>query len=87
MIFEAIMLICFGLAWPLSVWKSLMSKSNDGKSIWFLIVCFIGYLSGITYKILFNMNIVLYLYIINCCMIVVDIFLFMRNKNYNSSSI
>ncbi len=80
MIFEAIMLICFGIAWPLSVWKSLMSKSNDGKSLWFLVVCFIGYLSGITYKVFFNMNIVLWLYIINCFMIAVDICLYVRNQ-------
>ena len=32
-IFEAIMLICFGAAWPFSIYKSYTSRENTGKSI------------------------------------------------------
>jgi len=36
-IFEALMMIFFGLAWPFSIYKSYKSKSNNGKSLWFLL--------------------------------------------------
>ena len=32
-IFEIGMLICFGCAWPVSIWKSYHSKQNAGKSL------------------------------------------------------
>ena len=77
-IFEAIMLICFGSAWPLSIFKSLKSKTNKGKSIFFLIILFIGYISGIIHKILFSFNFVIIFYIINAIMVSIDILLYVR---------
>ena len=53
-IFEIIMLICFGAAWPLSIYKSYTSRSTEGKSVSFLIVILIGYVAGILHKI-FNL--------------------------------
>ena len=32
-IFEAIMLICFGIAWPFSIYKLIETKKAKGKSI------------------------------------------------------
>lgn len=78
--FEFLMLLCFGMAWPVSVYKSYKSKENKGKSIGFLFVVFLGYLSGITHKILFNFDIIIILYIINTLMISIDIMLFYRNR-------
>ena len=34
--FEAVMMLCFGSAWPFSIYKSYTSRSNKGKSVWFL---------------------------------------------------
>jgi uncharacterized membrane protein len=79
-IFEAIMLICFGLAWPLSIYRSWKSRSTAGKSLPFLIVVMVGYSSGITHKILFSMDNVIYLYIANAIMVFIDILLYLRNK-------
>ena len=42
MIFETIMLICFGAAWPLAVYKSHKTKSTKGKSLAFLYIIFLG---------------------------------------------
>ena len=42
-IFEIIMLLCFGMSWPISVYKSIRSKSTKGKSAVFIIaakLCF-----------------------------------------------
>ena len=80
--FEAIMLICFGAAWPVSIYKSYKSKTNDGKSLLFLIVVAIGYISGVTHKLIYNFDLVIYLYIANAVMIFTDIALYYRNKAF-----
>ena len=79
-IFEAGMLVCFGLAWPINIVKSYKSRTTAGKSILFEYVIEIGYISGITHKLLYSRDIVLILYIINFLMVFVDILLFYRNK-------
>lgn len=79
-IFEIVMLICFGAAWPFSVYKSYTSKKNSGKSLGFLLVIFIGYISGIIYKITGTGDSVIYLYILNAIMVLTDIILYLRNK-------
>jgi hypothetical protein len=89
-IFESIMLVCFGFAWPLSIYKSFVSKKTAGKSLLFLIVLQIGYVAGIFFKLTeywtnlkTNLNetisINLYLYILNFVMITIDELLFLRN--------
>ncbi len=79
-IFEIIMLLCFGLAWPLSIYKSYTSKSIEGKSLLFLIVILIGYGSGIVHKMMYAKDMVIILYVINGLMVTVDVLLYFRNK-------
>jgi len=81
-IFEIIMLLCFGAAWPVSVYKSCVSRKNSGKSIVFLIVILIGYIAGIIHKIINSMDLVICLYILNALMVSVDIAFYIRNKKY-----
>ena len=45
---ETLMIICFGLSWPLSVYKSWKSRTAKGKSLQFEIFIWIGYIFGIT---------------------------------------
>lgn len=71
-IFEGLMLLCFGLAWPVSIVKALKSKTAKGRTPIFQIVLLLGYLSGITHKILYSMDIVLLLYCLNFAMVAVD---------------
>lgn len=78
---ELIMLICFGLSWPISVYKSLTSKSTKGKSVVFIIAIIIGYIFGITSKILGEAPLyVLIVYCINIVMVSTDLVLFFINK-------
>ncbi len=77
--FEVGMLVCFGFAWPVSIYKSLKSKSVKGKSVFFLYVIIIGYLFGILHKLLYSNDIVIYLYIINALMVFIDVLLYYRN--------
>lgn len=79
-IFEIIMLLCFGAAWPFSIYKSYQSGSAEGKSLFFLMIVLIGYISGILHKVFYNFDFVVYLYLLNMLMVAIDIFLFMRNK-------
>lgn len=79
-IFEIVMLICFGLAWPLSIYKSYTSKSIEGKSLLFLVVILIGYVAGVAHKFLYAKDMVIILYILNGSMVSVDIALYFRNK-------
>ena len=78
--FEVIMLVCFGAAWPFSIYKSYTSRSNTGKSIFFLLVVLTGYLSGMLHKLIYSFDPVIYLYILNFCLVFTDIILYFRNK-------
>ncbi len=77
---EMTMLICFGAAWPLSIYKSYTSKSTEGKSVFFLIIIMIGYIAGILNKLLYNYDFVIYLYILNLVMVGIDTLLYFKNS-------
>jgi len=77
--FEAGMLICFGLAWPVNIANSLKTRSAKGKSVFFLYVIELGYVFGITHKLLYSRDLVMALYILNFTMVLVDICLYYRN--------
>lgn len=79
-IFEIIMLLCFGLAWPFSIYKSVISRQTQGKSVLFLMIVVVGYISGIIHKLLYNRDWVVLLYALNALMVSVDIALYYRNK-------
>ena len=81
-IFEAGMLICFGFAWPVSIYRTVKSKSTKGKSPVFSMVIIIGYLCGIIHKILHSNDIVMYLYILNMLMVSTDLAFWFRNRHY-----
>jgi len=79
--FETIMLICFGLSWPISVWKSWTSRTAKGKSVFFTYAIIFGYICGILGKITAgNVNYVLILYIVNTLMVSADVVLYYRNR-------
>ena len=79
-IYEIIMLLCFGAAWPFSIHKSIVSKSVTGKSLAFLLIVWVGYLAGILHKIFYHPDIVIVFYAINLTMVTVDALIFVRNK-------
>ncbi|HEX2946222.1 MAG TPA: hypothetical protein VHT96_09750 [Clostridia bacterium] len=81
-VFEIIMLLCFGLAWPFSIYKSIISRQTQGKSVLFLIIVVIGYISGIIHKLLYSRDWVVLLYALNALMVSVDIALYYRNKRF-----
>lgn len=78
--FEILMLICFGAAWPASIYKSIKSKSIKGKSVIFLYVIMSGYIFGMLHKIVYNYDFVVFLYALNFLMVFTDLILYYRNK-------
>jgi hypothetical protein len=79
-VFEIVMLLCFGVAWPFSIHKSLTSHSVKGKSLAFLLIVWFGYLAGILHKIFYHPDVVVVFYIINMSMVTVDALLYLRNR-------
>ncbi|HYH03609.1 MAG TPA: hypothetical protein VEC37_10930 [Bacillota bacterium] len=85
-VFEMVMLICFGAAWPFSIYKSYKSRQTAGKSGLFLVVVLIGYASGIIHKLLYSFDLVIYMYILNMVMVSADLVLFIRNRRLQGVS-
>ena len=82
-VFEIAMLVCFGAAWPFSIYKSYKSREVAGKSVVFLFVVLAGYVAGILHKVFFYYDPVIFLYILNATMVLIDIGLYLRNRLYH----
>lgn len=75
-IFEAAMMICFGVSWPLSIYKTYKVKNPAGKSVAFLWLVIIGYVSGMVSKFVSGkIDWVIGLYALNAVMVGTDLFL------------
>ena len=80
-IFETIMIICFGFSWPANIIKSLKSRTAKGKSLSFLLLIETGYIFGIMSKIISHTyNLATIFYFINFFMVLADIILYFRNS-------
>lgn len=77
---EMTMLICFGVSWPISVYKSWVSRKTGGKSLLFLLLIEFGYLVGLIGKLIYNPSYVIAVYMINLLFVTADILLYFRNK-------
>ncbi|MBE7051210.1 MAG: hypothetical protein E7395_01385 [Ruminococcaceae bacterium] len=86
-ILETIMIVSFGLSWPMNVMKSYKARTTKGKSLAFLCLILFGYIAGITSKFInpvYMENIgenwyVVFFYILNFIMVGIDLILYIRN--------
>ena len=89
---EALMIIAFGISWPVSIYKSVVSRTAKGKSLFFEVFIWLGYIFGITRKILqlsqggeftglFWLGFIFY--VLNLVEITIDICLYFRNRRYD----
>lgn len=79
-IFESIMLICFGLSWPLNVIKAYKARTAKGTSLPFILLIITGYIAGITAKLITNqINYVLVVYLLNLAIVSMNIVVYFRN--------
>ncbi|MBN1243012.1 MAG: hypothetical protein JXA15_09960 [Spirochaetales bacterium] len=84
-VFEIIMLLCFGAAWPFSIVRSLKSRSTGGKSLVFLLIVIAGYAAGIVHKLLYAKDFVLWMYAFNMLMVATDAAIWLRNRRWERS--
>lgn len=79
---EALMLLCFGLSWPVSLIKNIRSGTAKGMSLTFTVLIIIGYIAGISAKIYTgNINYVLLVYIWNIVLVVGNLIVYFVNRN------
>lgn len=87
-ILEAFMLICFGLSWPLSLYKNIKSKTAKSMSLQFTLLIITGYIAGIISKILNNsINYVLVIYILNLVIVSANIVVYFINSRYDKKQL
>ncbi len=87
---EALMILCFGLSWPISIRKSWISRTAKGKSLLFEVFIWVGYIFGITRKVMlwqmadgaalgFLFWLGAFFYVFNMVAITIDMLLYFRN--------
>ena len=80
-ILEILMIVSFGISWPLNVIKSYRACTTKGKSLAFLLFIFGGYICGIAAKLTaptFKWY-VLFFYVLNLVMVGLDLIMYVRN--------
>lgn len=91
---EAMTIFCFGLSWPISIRKSLVSHTAKGKSLFFEIFLLIGYACGIARKVIqtvegssgFLFYLSFFFYVLNFIEISIDVMLYFRNKKLDEAA-
>lgn len=86
-ILEIVMLVCFGLSWPMSVVKNIRAKTARTMSLSFTLLIIGGYIAGITAKILSNqINFVLIAYLLNLAIVSLNVVVYFINRRYDKIS-
>ena len=85
---EALMVISFGISWPINIIKSYTSQSTKGKSLLFVLFILFGYVCGILSKLLSGQfTYVFAFYVLNFLMVLADLFLYFRNKRFDKQRV
>ena len=75
-ILEVLMIVCFGLAWPINLYNSWKSKSTKGKNLLFMSFIVLAYVFGILNKLLVSVDNAIYFYCLNEFMVLADYILY-----------
>ncbi len=90
-IFEILMVVCFGFSWPFNIIRAYKARTAKGTSLYFTLLIAVGYIGGILSKIFFSaargpeywtaLTILAFVfYIINLVMVSTGIAIYFRNK-------
>lgn len=86
-IFESLMLVCFGLSWPMSVFKNIKARTAKSMSLPFILLICFGYIAGITAKIItHNISYVLIVYVLNLIIVSANVVIYFINKSYDKKA-
>ena len=73
-ILETLMLVCFGMSWPMNVYRNYKARSAKGMSLFFILLIISGYVAGIGAKILtHNFTYVLAVYALNLLFVSINL--------------
>ena len=79
-ILETIMLVCFGFSWPMNLIKAYKARTAKSTSLPFVLLIIIGYIAGISAKIILgNINYVLVAYLLNLAIVSLNLVVYFRN--------
>ena len=91
-VMEMLMLICFGLSWPINIAKAWKARSTKGISVLFYCFILLGYLVGIAAKMALIAYYapapwyetvhwyVLFFYVLNTLMVAAGVAIWFRNR-------
>ncbi len=79
-VLEVLMIVCFGLAWPLNLYNSIKSQSTEGKNLLFMTFILLAYIFGILNKVFVSRDAAVYFYLLNEAMVVADFFVYFKNR-------
>ena len=86
-VFETIMLVCFGCSWPLNVIKSYKARTARNMSLPFILLIITGYIAGIAAKLISGqITFVLGAYFLNLAIVLVNLFIYFRNRRIDTLS-
>ena len=94
-ILEIVMILSFGISWPINLRKNIKSKTTKGISLWFYLMIFFGYIAGIISKFLNEAYMasfstkwyVLMFYFINLIVVGLNIIVYFRNKKIEEKEV
>ncbi|MBE6558386.1 MAG: hypothetical protein E7661_05195 [Ruminococcaceae bacterium] len=79
-ILETVMLVCFGFSWPMNLIKAYKAKTAKSTSLPFVLLIIVGYIAGISAKIIMgNINYVLVAYLLNLAIVSLNLVVYFRN--------
>jgi archaellum biogenesis protein FlaJ (TadC family) len=86
-ILETVMLVCFGLSWPVNLIKSIKAKTARATSLKFIILIILGYIAGIAAKIVSGQfNYVLAAYFVNLVFVAANLCVYFINRKYDKNT-
>ena len=83
-LFESIMLLCFGISWPISVIKNYRARTARNMSLGFIVLIITGYIFGIAAKLYsHNYSYVLVIYAINLLAVCTNLAIYFINRSFD----
>ena len=91
-VFELLMIVCFGVSWPINIIKAWKARTTKGSSVQFYFLILVGYLFGITSKAIklqhgiSTPGYVWFFYILNAIIVAIGIAVWFRNKRLDRAN-
>lgn len=84
---EMIMLVCFGISWPVSLVRNVRAKTAKSMSLGFILLIIVGYIAGISAKIMaHNYSFVLAVYAFNLIAVSLNLVVYFVNRHYDHAA-